>query len=662
LRIQHCIAASLFFLLMSSSPSFADILCVQQQLTDLGFSPGPVDGAAGKRTFSAAAIFAANSGLALDPLTEENSDEWCEALTAFADTPAAQTISHLDLISEPEGILSSKDQAKLWDAYKTAKACFEHPTYGAGSAQLVDTLATERFNTEAWSSPFTTVVGAPTCTIDPGNISVPRVVSTVTIDEAYGQRVASVDIAAAWFRRLTAYVRLTNDPVAKSQLKQGVLEWASGKGLAEGIHVSWGHKPVDWQMMTTILAILSATAQLADDFGPEERAVVGPWLNDLVKQSAAGYWKDRQDNKALMRTYIALIWGLMTGDDKPVQDAIFALKLAIHDMRPDGSWPIDSQRGGMGLVYGSDMTSSVASIAIALKSALGIDLFDYQVDGRSLHTAIEFMVEAIKSPGPMNSKYAIACEGGDRFGSIDEPNLDFLPMVGYLTAYATLFPDRPASLYISERFPADSHRPNDQNGGDPACLFALTGGSVSLPPLDLPEPPPEMPAPKLVVHTKLHGAEHKGDSDIVSTHMGSTIEGGPKGADQMGFSIKGMWSQKRDNFAFFSFTLHAPLGEKLPDAVAACKPATDFYDGQHHLMLKPVRIGDDFEFRNVDCIIDALPKEQVETVRLLIDHLQDVAIGIVADGQLEIFEPLALQRFFERVAFGEVMMRRDTTN
>src|SRR5581483_11361147 len=100
-------------------------------------------------------------------------------------------------------------------------------------------------------------------------------------------------------------------------------------------------------------------------FTADERAVVGPWLNDLVKRAAASHWKDRADNKVYMRTYIALLWGLMAGDDKPVQDAIFTYKLAIHDMRPDGSWPIDSQRGGMGLLYNSAAASQVVMIALA---------------------------------------------------------------------------------------------------------------------------------------------------------------------------------------------------------------------------------------------------------------------------------------------------------
>ena len=86
----------------------------------------------------------------------------------------------------------------------------------------------------------------------------------------------------------------------------------------------------------------------------EERKVIGPWLNKLVKNVAKSSWKDRQDNKAYLTSYITLIWGLMVNDLNAVQNSIDVVKLAIHDMRPDGSFPIDTQRSGMGIKYNAD--------------------------------------------------------------------------------------------------------------------------------------------------------------------------------------------------------------------------------------------------------------------------------------------------------------------
>src|SRR5688572_6076672 len=72
--------------------AIANVSCVQTQLAELGFAPGPVDGALGRRTREAAETVAGQAGLPLPPLTDETSPEWCTALEAFAATPAAATV------------------------------------------------------------------------------------------------------------------------------------------------------------------------------------------------------------------------------------------------------------------------------------------------------------------------------------------------------------------------------------------------------------------------------------------------------------------------------------------------------------------------------------------------------------------------------------------
>ena len=84
-----------------------------------------------------------------------------------------------------------------------------------------------------------------------------------------------------------------------------------------------------------------------------------------------------KDNKAYLTSYITLIWGLMIDDLKAVQHSIDVVKLAVHDMRPDGSFPIDTQRSGMGLKYNSDSYGYLLMMASLLKDATGKDLFNY---------------------------------------------------------------------------------------------------------------------------------------------------------------------------------------------------------------------------------------------------------------------------------------------
>lgn len=648
------------------TPALADVTCVQDHLTKLGFDPGPVDGALGKKTVTAATLFAANAGIAIETLENANSAAWCEALTAFAATPEAKTISRLDLVSEPEGILSQKDQERLWDAYTTVSECMDHPSYGKVLPLQLSRREKAFFTERAWVSPFTNVRGAAQCEVSPGRLNPPAPIPKVTLDEEYGERQFDVDTAAKWFRRLTTYVRYADDPIARTLLKQGILDWAKAGGLGSGIHLSYAKKPVDYQMATAIAAILAATAELAADFSADERAVVGDWLGDLVAQVAASQYQFRTDNKMYMDVYYTVLWGLMIGDDKVIQDAIFAYKLAIHDMRPDGSWPIDSQRSGMGLVYGSASTGHLVATAIALKEARGIDLFSYSVDGRSIHDAVAFIVAAMKDPGGVNSKYAIACgHAGDRWGSIAEPNLFFIDEAGsYLLAYAARFPDRESSAYVVQTLGERGAMDSEKSAGAPACQYALLGGEVDLPPLAMPAPLPDLPEAKIKVASVIDGEEANVNNDKtmgVYLNLRSGIVDGVSGkadGNELNFNIVGTLNPQ-GNFSRFSLVLNAALGEERPKGLVACGAKTDVNEaGKHRLVLNFDVQGDTFTAEKLDCILDALPKDSAFQARFVTENFAAIAIGLVANGDVDGIETEGMRTFFKRAALGEIVLKK----
>jgi peptidoglycan hydrolase-like protein with peptidoglycan-binding domain len=488
LRLPNMRIVAVLAVLTLSSPALADMKCVQQGLTDLGFSPGPVDGAIGKRTVDAANLFKANAGLSLETLTTGNSTEWCSAIADFAKSPAAKSISSLDLLSEPDNKLSEKQLQRLWDAYKTAKECSAHPILAKSYPYKLPIQDRDELANASWATPFTATTGAKSCLVFPTRLRPPKPLVAIELDEAYGERVLALDEAATWFRTMTNYFRYSGDPVARELLRKAVVSWAESDALGKGIRVSWGSRPVDYQVIASILSITVAVAAIAPDIGADDRATIGPWLQDLVAQVGRSEWGFRTDNKHLMRTYLTMLWGLVVGDDHPVQEAIFAYKRAIHEMRPDGSWPVDSQRGAMGLHYGSAGTSHLVMIATALKIARNIDLFSYEVDGRSVHTAVDWVVYSIKEPTAANGKYAISCpDGGDRFGSIEKPDMSFVSEAGYLQAYAELFPERESSQFISEKFARSAALDEEKNGGSPACQFGTASGPVDLKPLVMPK-------------------------------------------------------------------------------------------------------------------------------------------------------------------------------
>ena len=207
-------------------------------------------------------------------------------------------------------------------------------------------------------------------------------------------------------------------------------------------------------MMVLISSILTTTAVISESLDSKERQVLGPWLNNLIKNVANSTWKDRQNNKAYQKSYITLIWGLMVNDLNAVQNSINVVKLAVHDMRPDGSFPIDTQRSGMGISYNNNKSYGyLLMMASTLKDKTGVDLFSYNVDGRSLHNGADFVIKSIKEPSKINSIYAISCpDGGDRWGTVEKPSTYFIKLATELMVYTKQFPEYKNSTYIMEKY------------------------------------------------------------------------------------------------------------------------------------------------------------------------------------------------------------------
>jgi len=372
----------------------------------------------------------------------------------FSNNVLAKSINNyddLDLISEPKKVLSKSKTKALWNVHKKAKECFEHPTYGEGFGYKLTKQKEDYFIKNEWITPFYKLSDEGKHKI--GLSRAPKPLEIIKLDESYGEEVAEANFAMNYFQEAAYAGRVSNNEENISKIKTVLLDWAKKDALRKGINVSWGKKPVDWQMMVLINSILTTTAVIADKLDGEERKILGPWLNNLVKKVAKSRWKDRQDNKAYLTSYITMIWGLMINDLKAVQHSIDVVKLAVNDMRPDGSFPIDTQRSGMGLKYNADSYGYLLMMASLLKDATGKDLFNYEVDGRSLHNGADFVIQGIINPSKTNQKYAISCPGGgDRWGSIEKPSTYFVKSSTYLMVYVSKFPDYKNSDIVVKKY------------------------------------------------------------------------------------------------------------------------------------------------------------------------------------------------------------------
>jgi len=381
----------------------------------------------------------------------------------------------LDVASMPKKVLSDRDTKSLWDAYKTAPECFKHPTYGKGFGYQLTKISKNDFKNNAWTTPFFQLDENFKHEIQPSKRILKPIV-TVKIDETYGEQNEEVEIARNFFKEAAYVVRFSNSNLEIEKVKKVLIDWAKNNALKEGINVSWGNKPVDWQMMMLINSILTTTASIGENLNAEERQIIGPWLNALLQKVAKSKWKDRQDNKAYLTSYMTLVWGLMVNDLNAVQNSIDVVKLAVHDMRPDGSLPIDTQRGGMGLKYNSDSFAYLLMMASVLKDVTGKDLFLYKANERGLINGANFVIKSIESPSKINQIYAISCPGGgDRWGSIKKPSTYHIDSSTYLLVYAFKYPNNKKSEFLIKTYEHTFNKLNTRSNirYEPNSVFVL---------------------------------------------------------------------------------------------------------------------------------------------------------------------------------------------
>ena len=413
----------------------------------------------------------------------------------------------IDWLAQPSGVLSGTETRQQWLAYKNAGECFNHKVFAQSKVVPITefSLTSRSFREGRHIFPSghgnrSCLTGGPSILIQP--------ITTVKLNAKYGERQQEIEQAAQWFFFKTSMLRY-DGTTFREELLSTLYSWANANALSSGTQVSWGEKPIDYQVMNLIGALVSAFTEVINTIDTEQKeksdksspirkkgatinpfnenhqlALITGWLNGLVKKVGESRWGHRQDNKEYQKTLIALNWALLTNDEITIQAAANIFKLAIHDMRPDGSFPIDSQRGGMGLDYNSAATGNLVALAATLRESKGIDLFPYTVGERSIHSAVRFVVRSLEDPS-INEIYAIPCpEGGDRWGSISEPSVyfgkwetggGFIFKAAYLLLYASIFSETETASRINALYEVDWGYPaiSEALTGNISCLFNL---------------------------------------------------------------------------------------------------------------------------------------------------------------------------------------------
>ncbi|SEQ02817.1 Alginate lyase [Devosia sp. YR412] len=397
--------------------------CVQQFLSDAHYEIGVVDGQAGRRTFAAAKLLQSRyKMLDLPELSSETMNQWCEKLSSDAGQMILTQRSILGTVamSEQEG------PADFWSADNRTDVCFGASFQRGASFRvpLMDTTPAFTESIAAGIKPiFPPAPGAPECDMTGGgNPPKPLIDAGITGDYHGGSDWVPFEPSYLFLSRTLAAYRYAATPELTQSLVTFLTEWASANALSQNIYFP-GSSRLDFHVLSVLPGAIIAFSEVADAMSMEEKMVVGKWLTRLVDVTGKSPFMDRQDNKAYLVAYIVMLWGVLIDEPSMIDAGIEAYKNAIYDMRPDGSFPVDSGRGGSGLHYSNRSTMMMVALA-TLGDVVDADLHEFTSSGRSLKDAVEWMVASSKFP-ELNQRHALSCpDGGDGNGSsIASPEL-----------------------------------------------------------------------------------------------------------------------------------------------------------------------------------------------------------------------------------------------
>lgn len=290
--------------------------------------------------------------------------------------------------------------------------------------------------------------------------------------------------APAWFFMRTAAATLAeDDPEARATLVKAFDRWARGAALeAPGGEDATTRFAVNRFLLPAVVAW--ALVRDAPEATPAQRRRIEAWLGRLAAAARARLEGQRpeavsaRNNHAYLAAGAVMAWGALAGDDGAFALGLSTFRRALEQMRPDGSLPLETARGARALWYQRQAIASLVAIA-ELAAQQGFDLWGLEIEGRSLHAAVRFLLEAIDDPARV-LPYAAENRSPGPTSDWRRQDLSFLEPRGHgrhymawVEAYRARFPDRPETRRLERLvWRAGDPRPlvDEFAGGDLSCL------------------------------------------------------------------------------------------------------------------------------------------------------------------------------------------------
>ncbi len=208
-----------------------------------------------------------------------------------------------------------------------------------------------------------------------------------------------------------------------------------------------------------------------DGLTDEDRAAIEAWLLRLVDR-AMREQPDTNNHQTSQGMTLALAGTIFNRPDWFRRSLDIGYRDQIDQLRPDGSWPLEAERGQRAVVYTSRNIAHMLIVAEIARNQ-GVDLYNYAPQRRSIHDAVRFMLAA-RSDNSLIDNYAAANMFVPDHYAVFRPNAQEDPFAGHDTSwvpiYAARFPDSDLTRQLRRLKPAT---PNQ------GIRFSAVGGNVT---------------------------------------------------------------------------------------------------------------------------------------------------------------------------------------
>jgi poly(beta-D-mannuronate) lyase len=276
-----------------------------------------------------------------------------------------------------------------------------------------------------------------------------------------------------------------------------VTRWARAGAMTKVIDdVAGSNTSVNFGLKRSLATLIPNWALIRTDaaVGPADRQLVDSWIARLVTIADTNTGGHNRATRALncpanqntsncnnhryLRDTVNIMWGALAGDETRYRKGIGRVRVALQQMRADGSLPLETARGSRALWYQNYALGMLGAIA-EVAAHQGHDLYAMKVAGRSLHTGIKFLLDGIERPSIVLG-YAEANVAPGPGHDWREQDMRFTEERGrwhhmaWTEAYMARFPDHPNTRRIKALLPGlaeDRPLATRTTGGNASCFF-----------------------------------------------------------------------------------------------------------------------------------------------------------------------------------------------